>query len=164
MPVPIDVPVLVVGSGPAPVTVAKMLAGRGVPCLLAGHSVLPETAPIVLGSAAVDVLEGHGLLGILQPYVERNGASVTISPDIYEDVIKHHCVADVNVTVYDQVAIVDRLAGPSGVQAIMTQGRSRWEVRASELIDGSDLPTSLPDAIIAAVDLVNRLLSPDRLG
>jgi hypothetical protein len=159
--VPIDVPVLVVGDGPAPLTVAKMLSGRGVPCLLAGHTVRPDAAPAALGSSAVDVLKAYGLLGILQPYFDHNGASVTISPDIYENVVKHHCVADVNVIVYDEVSIVDRVAGPSGVRAVMALGGSRWEVRASQLVDGSDLPTELPDAIVAAADLVNHLLSPD---
>ena len=161
MAVPIEVPVLVVGPGPAPLTVAKMLAGRGVPCLLAGHTVLPEVGPAPLGPAAVEVLKVHGLLDILHPYLDRNGGSVTISPDIYENVVKHHCVADINVIVYDGVAIVDRLTGPSGIEAVMTDGRSRWEVRASQLVDGSDMPTSLPDAIVTAADLVNRLLNPD---
>ncbi len=161
MAVPIDVPVLVVGQGPAPLTVAKMLSGRGVPCLLAGHTVLPEAAPAALGSSALDVLKAYGLLDILHPYLERNGASVTISPDVYESVVKHHCVADVNVIVYDEVAIVDCVSGPSGVEAVMTHERSWWEVRAAQLVDGSDLPTSLPDAIVTAADLVDRLLSPD---
>jgi hypothetical protein len=160
--VPIDVPVLVVGEGPAPLTVAKMLAGRGVPCLLAGHRVRPETAPTPLGPAVVEILKAYGLLDILHPYLDRNGATMTISPDIYENVIKHHCVADVNVTVYDEVAIVDRHAGPSGVEAAMTLGRSRWEVRASQLVDGSELPASLPEAIVIAADLVNRLLGTDQ--
>jgi hypothetical protein len=159
--VPIDIPVLVVGHGPAPLTVAKMLSGRGVPCLLAGHRVGRETVPTPLGPAAVEVLKDYGLLDILYPYLDRNGASVTISPDIYENVVKHHCVADVNVTVYDEVTIVDRFAGPSGVEAVMTHGRSRWEVHASQLVDGSDLPASLPEAIVTAADLVNRLLGPD---
>lgn len=155
----IDVPVLVVGHGPAPVTVAKMFAGRGVPCLLAGHDVLPEAAPATLGSAAVDALRAFGLLDILRPYLDCTGGSATIPSDIYENVIKHHCVADLNVTVYDDVEIVDRRTGPSGVEAVMTHGRSRWEVRAAQLVDGSGLPTSLPDAIVSAADLVNRLLS-----
>jgi hypothetical protein len=138
-----------------------MLAGRGVPCLLAGHAVLPEVAPATLGRSEVEALQGYGLLDILNPYLVSNGGSATISPEVYENVIKHHCVADVNVTVYDDVAIVDRRAGPSAVEAVMTHGRSRWEVRASQLVDGSELPSALPDAIAASADLVARLLSTD---
>jgi hypothetical protein len=138
-----------------------MLAGRGVACLLAGHTARPEAEPAALGPAAVDALEAFGLLDVLQPYLDRTGASVTISPDIYENVVKHHCVADINVIVYDDVDIVERVAGPAGVEAVMTHGRSRWDVRASELVDGADLPDSLPEAIVAAADLVNGLLSRD---
>jgi hypothetical protein len=156
---PIDVPVLVVGPGPGPVTVAKLLSGRGVPCLLAGHTVLGDAGVEVLAASAVNVLEANGLLEVLHPYVDRKGASVTIAPGVYEIVVKQHCVADINVIVYDEVAVVDRRAGPAGVEAIMTHGRSRWTVHASELVDGSDLPTSLPDAIVAAADLVDALLS-----
>jgi hypothetical protein len=157
--VPIDVPVLVVGQGPAPLTVAKMLAGRGVLCLLAGHTVLPDAAPAALGSSAIDVLKAHGLLEILHPYLDHDGTSVAISPEVYENVIKHHCVADINVIVYDEVDIVDRLVGSSGVDAVMTQGRSRWQVHAAALVDGSDLPASLSDAIVTAAALVDRLLN-----
>jgi hypothetical protein len=135
-----------------------MLAGRGVTCLLAGHTVRPEVAPAVLGSVALDVLKAHGLLDILGPYFDRNDASAAISPEIYENVIKHHCVADINVIVYDEVVIADCRAAPSGVEAVMTHGRSRWEVHASELVDGADLPAALPDAIVTAADLVERLL------
>jgi hypothetical protein len=161
VPVAINVPVLVVGHGPAPLTVAKMLSGCGVLCLLAGHAVLPRSSPAALGSSAMDVLREHGFLDILHPYLDRYGTSMTISPGTYENVVKRHCVADVNVIVYDEVEIIDRLVGVSGVEAVMTDGRSGWKVRASELVDGSDLPTSLPDAIVAAADLVNRLLRPD---
>jgi ribulose 1,5-bisphosphate synthetase/thiazole synthase len=158
--VPIDIPVLVVGNGPGPLTVAKMVAGRGVPCLLAGHAVLPDAGPATLGPSAVEALQAHGLVDILLPYIHRDGASITISSETYEKVIKHHCVADINVVVYDQVVIVDRVVGPSGVDAVMTLGRSRWPVQARQLVDGSLLPTSLPDAIVAAADAVDGLLTP----
>ena len=80
MAVPIDVPVLVVAAARRPLTVAKMLSGRGVTCLLAGHTACPRPLPSRLGRPRSTVLEAHGLLDILHPYLDHNGASVTISP------------------------------------------------------------------------------------
>ena len=58
-------------AGPAALVVAKLAAGRGVPCLLAGHEVIGDDTPTELDDAAVDVLTRHGVLDVLRPYLDR---------------------------------------------------------------------------------------------
>ena len=154
----IEVPAVVVGRGPAPLTVAKMLAGQAIPCLLAGHEPAGNVAPVPLGDAAIATLKQHRVYDVLLPYVGR-GPSPAMSSDDYEDVLKHHCVADVNVTVYDAVAVVERRSDRAGVvEAVLTDGRSRWDLRARRLVDGDSLPVALPEAIVAAATLVNEMV------
>ena len=154
----IEVPAIVVGCGPAPLTVAKMLAGRGAPCLLAGHVPVGGREPVALNDPAVAALERHRLLDVLLPYVAA-GPPRSISPDDYEDVVKHHCVADVNVTVYDTVSVVDRRQVAGGVSAVLTDGRSRWDLRARSLVDGAAMPATLSEAIVAAAALVDAMVT-----
>src|SRR4051812_29842914 len=103
----IDTPLLVVGRGPAALVVAKIAAGYGLPCLLVGHDVSDDDRPVPLTADAAAALERHGLLGILQPYLD-SVSPPTITPRAFEEVIKHHCVADLNVTVYDRMDVVER--------------------------------------------------------
>lgn len=159
----IEVPAVVVGRGPGPVTVAKMLAGQAIPCLLAGHEAAGHAELVSLGDAATAALERHRLLDVLVPYLAA-GPSPAISSDDYEDVLKHHCVADVNVTVYDDVAVVERRPVAGGVEAVLTDGRSRWDLRARWFIDGRDLPATLPEAIVAAATLVDGIVSEVAAG
>ena len=144
----IDVPLLVVGRGPAALVVAKVAARHGMACLLAGHDVLGDGAPQPLAPAAVAVLERHGLVDVLRPYLTTIDP-LTIAVDAFEAVIKHHCVADLNVTVYDAVSVVERLAVGAGVRGVLTDGTSRWELRADRFVDADLLPPSLSEAITA---------------
>ena len=154
----IDTPLLVVGRGPGALVVAKLAAGRGVPCLLAGHEVLGDDAPTELDDAAVDVLTRHGVLDVLRPHLIAL-APATITSRDFEEVIKHHCVADLNVTVYDEVTVVERHFGDDGGQAVLTDGTSRWELHADHFVDAGLLPTSLSAAIVAGAATVERLTS-----
>jgi hypothetical protein len=144
----IDVPLLVVGRGPAALVVAKVAAGHGLPCLLAGHEVLGDDEPVALGPDAVAALERHGLVDILRPYVVGLDP-FTISGRDFEEVVKHHCVADLNVTVYDEVAVIERTADVPGLRGVLTDGTSRWELAADQFVDAELLPTALSDAITA---------------
>jgi hypothetical protein len=144
----IDTPLLVVGRGPAALVVAKVAAGCGTPCLLAGHEVTGDDEPVPLGPEAVATLERHGLLDVLRPYLTATDP-VTIAGRDFEAVVKHHCVADLNVTVYDEMSVVDRVADGRGVRGVLTDGTSRWEVRADQFVDATTLPGTLPEAITA---------------
>ena len=154
----IEVPAVVVGRGPGSLMVAKMLGGQAIPCLLAGHQPAGGTELVPLGEAAAAALERHRLLDILRPY-GANGPTPAISLDDYEHVLKHHCVADVNVTVYDKVSLVDRRSTDAGMEAVLTDGRSHWDLRARWLVDGQALPAALPEAIVAAAALVDGIVA-----
>ncbi len=152
----IDTPLLVVGRGPGALVVAKLAAGRGVPCLLAGHEVIDDDTPTELDDAAVEVLTRHGVLDVLRPYLTAS-APATITPRDFEEVVKHHCVADLNVTVYDEVTVVDRRLGDGGGEAVLTDGTSRWELHADRFVDAGLLPSALSAAIVDGAAAVERL-------
>ncbi len=144
----IDTPLLIVGRGPAALVVAKIAAGYGVPCLLAGHEVIGDDTPVALGADATADLERHGLVDILRPYFDALDP-LTIRPRAFEEVIKHHCVADLNVVVYDEVTVVERVDAGAGIRGVLTDGTSRWDLGADLFVDADLLPSSLPDAITA---------------
>jgi hypothetical protein len=157
----IDTPLLVVGRGPAAVVVAKIVAGYGVPCLLAGHEVLGDDTPVALSPDATAELERHGLVDILRPYLDAPDP-LTITPREFEEVIKHHCVADLNVVVYDEVAVVDRVDGPAGFRGVLTDGTSTWELAADVFVDADLLPRDLSDAITAGAAAARRAVESHR--
>jgi len=144
----IDVPLLVLGRGAAALVVAKVAARHRLPCLLAGHVIAGDDVPRPLTPAAVAALERHGLVDVLRPHVTALDP-LTIAADAFEAVIKHHCVADLNVTVYDGVTVVERAPAGSGTRGILTDGTNRWELRADCVVDADLLPTPLSDAIVA---------------
>jgi hypothetical protein len=144
----IDTPLLVVGRGPAALVVAKVAAGYGLACLLAGHEVIGDHDPVPLDADAAAALARHGLFDVLRPYLETADPP-TLTPRDFEDVIKHHCVADLNVTVYDQVAVVERTPIGRGLRGVLTDGTSRWELSADVFVDAGLLPSALSPAITA---------------
>jgi hypothetical protein len=144
----IDTPLLVIGRGPAALVVAKVAAAYGLPCLLAGHEPTGGDEHVALAPDAVAALERHGLIDVLRPYLGA-GHPPTIAPLAFEEVIKHHCVADLNVTVYDEVAVLDRVPAGRGIEGVLTDGTSRWQLRADQFVDGGLLPAELSGAITA---------------
>ena len=90
------------------------------------------------------------MLDVLRPYL-ASAEPPAIAPAAFEEVLKHHCVADMNMTVYDGMELVERTPrGARGVAGVLTDGRARWEVVADAFVDAADLPTTLPDAITVA--------------
>lgn len=161
----VDTPLLVVGSGPAALVVAKVAGACGQPCLLAGSTVGVDESPVVLAPDAVTVLEDHGLVDVLRPALHARDP-LTISPLVFSEIIKQHCVADVNVSVYDGVDVVERVVAGGGVDGVLTDGTSRWELHADVFVDADRLPASLSDAIVAgaaaALDAIGALVGRAR--
>lgn len=157
----IETPLLVVGRGPAPLLVARMVSGVGRPCLLAGHEVLAVEEPAVLDEAAVATLESHGLLDIFRPFFVASSPPAVV-PAAFEEVLKGHCVADVNITVYDGLELVDAAPRGAGVAGVLTDGRSRWDVEAEAFVDASALPADLPAAVVAAAGAAAAVLATPR--
>jgi hypothetical protein len=158
----IDTPLLVVGEGPAPLLVAKLASGRGLSSLVAGHRILGGEYPAELDQQAVDILTPHGLFDVLRPYLV-NHDPVAIAPAAFEEVLKHHCVADMNTTVYDGMELVDADTEGGGVRGVLTDGRSRWDVRADAFVDTSALPSDLQGAVVAASRVANQVVD-DAVG
>ncbi len=121
---------------------------------------IADDTPTELDDAAVEVLTRHGVLDVLRPYLTA-GAPTRIIPSDFEEVVKHHCVADLNVTVYDEVTVVERAFGEQGGGAVLTDGTSRWELHADRFVDADLLPSSLSAAIVAGAATAERLTSPD---
>ena len=145
----IDVPVLVVGSGPAALVAAKLAGGWGLSTLLVGHVPIVgagEHEPVVLQREVVEVLEAPGILNILRPYLSAVDPATITTAD-FEDVVKHHCVVDMNVTVYDGMELVDCQLEASGYVGVLTDGRSRWDLHADAIIDTSGFSQELNEAV-----------------
>ena len=154
----IDTSLLVVGTGPSALLVGKLASGRGLGSVIAGHRITGGDEPVALSEAAVAVLTPHGVFDVLRPYLASHHP-VTIEPAAFEEVLKHHCVADMNTTVYDGLELVE--AEPTdggGVRGVLTDGRSRWPVTADAYVDAATLPTELSAAVVAASDLANAIV------
>lgn len=146
MAVRIDTALLITGGGPAALVVARLASHRNVASVMAGHSSADPTdppRPVALDAASVDVL-GESL-GVLSPYLAA-AEPPTIDPAVFEHVLKHHCVADMNVTVYDGMSLVEG----DGRSGVLADARSRWEVVADLYVDADTMPVELNAAIAAA--------------
>jgi len=142
----VETPLLVLGSGPGALVAAKVAGACGQPCLLVGHEITGAARPVELDEIAAGVLEQYGLLDVLRPHVQA-AHPLTIVSCVFEQVIKQHCVADLNVGVYDRFDVVDRAARGRALHGVLTDGRSRWALRADTWIDAAALASSLSAAI-----------------
>jgi hypothetical protein len=143
----VETPLLVLGRGPAAVVSAKVAGACGQPCLLVGHEVVSGDSPVELDATAVAVLEGYGLVDVLRPHLLALHP-LTFAPSEFEHVLKQHCVADLNVGVYDGMEVVERTVSGRSLRGVLTDGTTRWDLVADAWIDASALPMSLPAAII----------------
>jgi hypothetical protein len=155
----IDTPLLITGSGPASLIIAKLASGRGLSSLIAGHSSSQDETAVLLSKGAVNILSPHGLFGVLRPYLLSHDP-VHISRAAFEQVLKHHCVADMNTTVYDNFSFTpirnDIEARWSGT---ISDGTSSWDIRADAWIDAAKISADLQTAISSSDKIVTDLLT-----
>ena len=152
----IDVPLLIVGHGPAALVAAKVLSGSGLTSLIAGHEPLDLLEPVVLDQQSVAVLEPHGVLGVLRPYAASQ-YPFTIVPNLFEQGLKHHCVVDMLITVYDGMSLIETIPDGVAITGVLTDGRSRWPIRADTFLDVSHMSTNLNAAIHEAAAFATEL-------
>ena len=156
----VETPLLVLGRGPAALVAAKVAGACGQPCLLVGHHIVSTDSPVRLDATAVAVLERYGLLDVLRPHL-LTVDPLTISPRELERVLKQHCVADVNVGVYDGMEVVERAITGRSLRGVLTDGVARWDLVADSWIDADALPVWLSAAIrhgaAAAIDAITTL-------
>lgn len=160
----IDTSLLVIGAGPAALLVGKLASGRGLGSVIAHQApVLDDDAgaveePAPLSDEAVAILTPHGVFDVLRPYLASHHP-VAIEPSAFEVVLKHHCVADMNTTVYDGLRLEE--AEPTeggGVRGVLTDGRTRWPVTADAFVDATILPSELSAAVTAAAEVANAIV------
>ena len=162
----IETPLLIIGGGPAALAAAEIASGYRMASLVVGHvpglGPNPEY-PVGLDPEAVEALTPHGVLDVLRPYLVVADPP-TLSPHVFEDILKHHCVADMNVTVYDAMQIVPAVPnhahdGDGALHAVLTDGKARWDLHADAVIDTSGFPTDLSAAINHAAAQVRAILT-----
>ena len=86
------------------------------------------------------------LFDVLRPYLLAVDPP-SIAPCVFEEVLKHHCVADLNVDRLRPIRGRRRAVRGRGVHGVLSDGRSRWELVADTWIDAGALAASLPAAI-----------------
>lgn len=158
----IETPLLIVGHGPASLVAAKVASGAGLACMIVGHQAVEPSNPVELDEESLAILDPHGVLGVLRPYASSH-QPFTIAPELFENGLKHHCVADMLITVYDNMTISDSNTTDSattalGMTAVLTDGATSWPLVADHFLDTSSLPLGLNEAIHAAATFVAQLL------
>jgi hypothetical protein len=155
----IDTPLLITGSGPAALIIAKLASGRGLGSLIAGHSSSQDQTAVLLSNAAVNILSPHGLFDVLRPYLLSQDP-VRISRASFEQVLKHHCVADMNTTVYDNFSFTPIRNGVTAQHSgTISDGTSSWDINADAWIDTAKISTDLQTAISSSDKIVTDLLT-----
>lgn len=155
----IDTTLLILGGGPAALVAAKVASGWGVPSLVVGHEPTTDAEPAAIDERSLAILRDNGVLDVLRPYATHQDP-FTIVPSTFERALKHHCVADTLITVYDDMVVSDLSADGAGVRGALCDRRRSWEVRADALLDVSGWPRDLSTAVhlgaAAAEDIVGR--------
>jgi hypothetical protein len=163
----VETSLLIMGHGPAAVVAAKVAGACGQPCLLVGHEITGGDAPVELDDTALAVLEDHGLIDVLRPHL-AGSERMSVVPSEFEHVLKHHCVADLNVVVYDRFEVVDRAVRDGTLAGVLSDGRTGWPLVADTWIDADLLTGTLPAAIVegaaAARRAIERLPAMRRMG
>src|SRR5215813_13379558 len=109
------VSVLIVGGGPGALAAAQFASGVQLPSLVVRHESGqgPDAdVPVSLDEHAAAALDRHGALEALRPYLFAVEPP-TLSPHVFEDVLRQHCAADLYVTMYDKIHISDISAVPA---------------------------------------------------
>lgn len=172
----IETPLLIIGHGPAALVAAKVLSGSGLTSLVAGHAPRDDVEPVELDDESLAILEPHGVLGVLRPYASTQ-EPFTIAPLLFEQGLKHHCVADMLITVYDDMIFTPtstsnptdhdrggRTGSGSGAGSGSVVGRldgagSSWETRADAFLDVGSYPADLNQSIHQAAAFSRSLLA-----
>ncbi len=155
----IATPLLVFGPGPAALVTAKLVSGAGLPCLLAGHHNLDQLQPVELDERSLAILEPQGVLGVLRPYAASQNP-FTIAPAMLENGLKHHCVADMLVTVYDHMTLTEVRNDGEQMCGKLRDDRSEWDVVADTMVDVTSWPTDLNRCIEESARFTEQLLAP----
>lgn len=157
----VDTPLLIIGGGPGALAAAEIASGFRLASLVVGHITAQgpnPDYPVALDDAAVAALDHHGVLSVLRPYLAVQDPP-TVSPHVFEDIVKHHCVADMNVTVYDAMEVTELRTEQDRVRGVLTDGKARWELHADAVINTEHFPPELSAAVNRAAVEVAAVLA-----
>ncbi len=130
----------------------------GLKSLLVGCEPSSDDTPVALDAQSLAVLTPHGVLNVLQPYLSA-GDPPAIAPALFEGVLKHHCVVDMNITVYDDFSWETHERRGDGCVGRLRSGPTEIDVLADAHIDTGHLPRSLPDGIRAGARAAEGVLA-----
>ena len=155
----IDTPLLIVGGGPAALIIGTVAAGYSLGSLIVGHESLGGDEAVQLDDEALALLKPHGVINVLKPYATSTEPFV-ITAALFEKVLKHHCVVNMNITLYDGMEILNLTPDGDGANGTFSDGHTEWAIKADRLVDTTQLPTDLNGAIkegaAIAIDIIGR--------
>jgi hypothetical protein len=161
VPVTIDTPLLIVGGGPAALIVGTVASGYSLSSLIVGHESKDSDELFELDDKAIALLKPHGVINVLRPYAESYEPFV-ITAALFEKVLKHHCVVNMNITLYDGMELLDLSPVDVGAKGTISDGETQWLIKAGRIVDTTKLSANLNAAIkegaAIAKDIVNDLL------
>lgn len=153
----IDTPLLIVGGGPAALIIGTVAAGYSLGSLIVGHESQDSDETVELDDEAVALLKPHGVINVLRPYSSSIEPFV-ITAALFEKVLKHHCVVNMNITLYDGMDLLDLRDG-DGATCTISDGNTEWVIKADRLVDTAKLPTDLNGAIKEGAAIAGSILS-----
>ena len=154
----IDTPLLIIGGGIAALVIGQIVSDASLSSLIVGHKALSGDEAVELDQDSIALLQPHGVLNVLNPYAVSQEPLI-ISQVVFEKVLKHHCVVNMNITVYDDMELLDLTAEDQGAAATLSDGKTQWQVHADRLIDTSQLPKDINGAIKAGAALAQDILT-----
>lgn len=157
MTVEIETPLLIIGGGPAALIAATVASGYSMGSLIVGHEPVCPDESVKLEAGVLDILKPHGVINVLLPYADATDP-VVIKASVFEQVLKHHCVVNMNITLYDGMSVSDLRREGEGAHLTISNGETRWSVSADYLIDTSKVSTDLNTAIRAGAATAGNII------
>ena len=158
MTVEIDTPLLIVGGGPAALIAGTVASGYSMGSLIVGHEPVCPEEPVRLEAEVLEILKPHGVINVLLPYADST-EPVVIKASVFEQVLKHHCVVNMNITLYDVMLVSDLCCGKKRANATISDGLTQWSVKADRLLNTAHLPIELNGAIREGARLAKSLIA-----
>ena len=145
--------------------VAKVVSAASMGSLVIGHQALNDGQIVELSDASLEVLKPQGVINILRPYANCI-SPFSIAADKFEQVLKHHCVVNMNITVYDGMTISLPVTSPisslshtdQGVAVKLMDAHSEWSVNADRMVNTANLPQDLNGAIVEGAAIAGKIL------
>jgi len=154
----IDTPLLIVGGGPAALIIGTVVAGYSLGSLIVGHESLNSDEAVELDDKAIELLKPHGVINVLRPYATSTEPFV-ITAALFEKVLKHHCVVNMNITLYDGMELLDLAPDGDGANCTISDGQTKWAIKADRLVDTTKLSIDLNGAIKEGAAIAREILS-----